>query len=234
MLSIVIPTKNEEDYLPTLLTSIGKQTLKPHEVIVSDAWSTDRTREIALQFGCQVVDGGMPGPGRNRGAEVAKSEVLLFLDADVNLIDPQFLEKSLGEFLERDLDFATCEVEPLSQKAIDRLGHSLYNSYLRLVAPVYPVAPGFCIFARLRSHRAINGFDETVQFCEDRDYVLRGQRVGSFGILQSVTIPVSVRRLERDGRLELGIKYALAEAHMLTLGPIRTNIFNYTFGHKKK
>ncbi len=233
MLSIVIPTKNEEEYLPKLLASIRTQTLQPLEIIVADAGSTDRTRQIATSFGARVVDGGMPGPGRNRGAEAAKGEIVLFLDADVELTDPQFLERNLHEFIERKLDFATCDVLPMSKKIVDRVFHHFYNGYTRLLAKVHPHAPGFCIFARRDKHREIHGFDETVLFCEDHDYVLRGERVGSFGILTSVKVPVSVRRLERDGRLEIAIKYTLAEAYIMTIGPVRTNIFNYTFGHKK-
>ncbi|NBS41768.1 glycosyltransferase family 2 protein, partial [bacterium] len=99
MLTIVIPTKNEEADLPILLESIKKQTLQPKEVIVADANSTDRTREIAAAYGARVVEGGMPGPGRNRGAEAAKTDLILFLDADVELRDSEFLEKSVGEML---------------------------------------------------------------------------------------------------------------------------------------
>ena len=114
MLTIVIPTKNEEEFLPKLLDSIRKQTLQPAEIIVADAGSTDRTREIAKAYGAKIIEGGMPGPGRNRGAVNAKTEFLLFLDADVELRDPEFLEKAIGEMKERKLDLATCDVFPLS------------------------------------------------------------------------------------------------------------------------
>ena len=48
MLSIVIPTLNEENYLPNLLRSLGKQTVKDFEVLVADANSQDATRQIAV------------------------------------------------------------------------------------------------------------------------------------------------------------------------------------------
>lgn len=234
MLSIVIPTKNEEEYLPKLLASLRKQTLQPHEIIVADAWSTDKTRQIAEAFGASVVDGGMPGPGRNRGAVVANGDVLLFLDADVELQDATFLQKALEEFSARQLDFATCDILPLTNSRLDRLFHRFYNAYTRAMANVRPHAPGFCIFARRTKHEQIHGFDETVLFCEDQDYVVRGKAIGTFGILRSVTVPVSVRRFERDGRLQIAVKYALAEVYIFFIGPIRSNIFNYTFGYKRK
>ena len=127
MLSIVIPTKNEEEYLPLLLTSIKQQTLAPHEVIIADAGSTDRTREIAKAFGCKVVEGGMPGVGRNRGAVAASGDTLLFLDADVKLSSPQFIELALAEFEDRHLDFATCDSEPQSKKLSDKILHNFYK-----------------------------------------------------------------------------------------------------------
>lgn len=60
-ISIVIPTLNEAAYLSTLLDSLKTQTFRGFEIIVADANSTDRTREIALEHGARVVQGGMPG-----------------------------------------------------------------------------------------------------------------------------------------------------------------------------
>ena len=86
-LSIIIPTYNEENYLPLLLKSIQAQNFSDYEIIIADAGSQDRTREIARDADCRVVDGGLPAVGRNRGAESAQGEYLLFLDADVCLTD---------------------------------------------------------------------------------------------------------------------------------------------------
>ena len=85
MLSIIIPTKNEEYYLPKLLESIKRQDYKNYEIIVADAGSKDKTRDVARKSGCKVVKGGLPSIGRNNGAKYAKGELLLFLDADTVL-----------------------------------------------------------------------------------------------------------------------------------------------------
>lgn len=234
MITVVIPTKNEEETLPRLLESIRRQTLQPKEIIVSDAGSTDRTRDIAASYGARVVEGGLPGPGRNRGAESASTELILFLDADVELLDRQFLEHSVGEMLERKLDIATCDVVALSGGRIDRALHAAYNLYVRAWGGVFAHAPGFCLFVRRSLNEAIGGFDEGVLFCEDHDYAQRASRVGTFGILRSSRIPVSTRRLDRDGRVNIAMKYILAELHLATLGPIRHNRFRYSFGHRSK
>ena len=60
MLSIIIPTLNEESYLPKLLNSIKKQDFQDYEMIVADAGSKDKTIEIALASGCKISSGGLP------------------------------------------------------------------------------------------------------------------------------------------------------------------------------
>jgi len=232
MISVVIITKNEEYYLPILLRSLHNQTVQPLEIIVADAKSTDRTREIAKRFGCRVVDGGMPSVGRNRGAAVAKGEIILFLDADVKLLDKHFLERAEREMEARKLDFASCDVVPLSENKVDHFFHNFYNVYSRAILPLHAHAPGFCIFARRAKNEAIKGFDESISFCEDHEYAVRCRKAGKFGYLNSTHPHVSIRRFERDGRLNTAVKYFFGELHLMFLGPVRHNLFKYEFGHK--
>lgn len=119
-LSIIIPTYNEEKYLPKLLQSIRKQNFRDYEVIVADAGSEDGTREIAQSYGCKIVEGGLPAVGRNKGAEVAQGDYLLFLDSDVVLTDG-YLESALEEFTENDLGISITQMIPLSDSLIDKL-----------------------------------------------------------------------------------------------------------------
>lgn len=234
MVSVIIPTKNESEDLPRLLASLTSQTVLPGEIIVADARSEDDTREIATSYGAMVVDGGLPGVGRNKGAEAATKDMLLFLDADVELTDAHFLEKTIGEMLERKLDVATCDVFPISDKFIDHALHKAYNLYVRICGSWLPHAPGFCIFVKREVHELIRGFDEGVIFAEDHDYVRRAvKRKKQFGFLKA-HVPVSIRRMERDGRFRIILTYILGELHLLTLGPVRHNKFRYSFGHAKK
>ncbi len=232
MLTIVIPTMNEETCLPGLLESIKKQTLQPTEVIVADAGSQDATREIARSHGATVVEGGNVSVGRNAGAAVAQTDLVLFLDADVQLRDPEFLEKAVGEMLEKKLDLATCDVFPLSDAHIDHFLHKAYNTYVRAWGSVFPHAPGFCLFVRKSLHETIEGFDEEITFCEDHDYAQRSKPHGTFGFLKSTKIPVSIRRMDRDGRIRIAMKYMLAELHLAFIGPIKHDLFKYRFGHE--
>ena len=230
-LSIVIITKNEEEHLPVLLKSIKGQTLQPDEIIVADAKSEDKTREIAKKFGCRVVDGGMPSAGRNLGAKAAKSDYVLFFDADVQLLDEKFLEVTMKEVVKRDLDFATYDVKPLDGGIYDEFSHWFYNRYVRLIAPLHQHAAGFCILVKRDFHERVGGFDEQITFCEDHEYAVRANKAGKYGIL-SPAVHTSVRRFDNDGRLNIAVKFFLAEMHFWFLGPIRDDKFKYKMVYK--
>jgi glycosyltransferase involved in cell wall biosynthesis len=230
MLSIIIPTLNEEKFLPHLLKSLKEQSFKDFEIIVADNNSTDKTRSIALRSGAKVVDGGMPARGRNNGVKVANGEWLLFLDADV-ILPPDFLEKAISEIRESTLTAASCMVCPLSERTVDKFLHNFVNFYFQATKKHFAHAPGFCIFAKRDIHKLIGGFDEGIKLAEDHDYVLRISKLERFDFLESVQIPVSVRRLDKDGRLNIFLKYFAVEMHLIFLGPVYSNIFNYKFGH---
>lgn len=81
MVSVVIPTKNEETTVASVIDSV-----KPYcdEVLVVDGHSTDRTKEIALEHGARfTLDGGKgKGDGIRTGIREAKGNIIVFIDAD--------------------------------------------------------------------------------------------------------------------------------------------------------
>ncbi|MDR2477040.1 MAG: glycosyltransferase [Treponema sp.] len=209
--SVIIPALNEEQMLPRLLDSIKAQDFDDFEVIVADAHSKDRTREIAAEYGCRVVDGGLPAAGRNAGAAVARGEFLFFLDSDVVL--PQgFIRNVYDEMQDRYLDLATCEIRPLSGYQLDRVIHRMMNLAVLLNLWIDPKAFGFCIFVTRRLFQRIGGFDETIYVAEDNDFVKRGSTFRNLRYLTSAYIMVSIRRFEKEGRfayMKKGIKLNL-------------------------
>ena len=93
MLSVVIPTLDEEDYLPACLEVLAPQARRVGaEVIVVDGGSRDRTRDVGDQAGVHVLE-SPPGRGRqmNRGADAASGSLLVFVPADTRL-PPDALE----------------------------------------------------------------------------------------------------------------------------------------------
>ncbi len=198
-LSIIIPAKNEEKFLPVLLESIKHQTFKDLEIIVADAGSTDKTREVSASFGARVVQGGMPGPGRNRGAEAAKGEILLFLDADAILPQEDFLEKSLDEMKQKNFCAAASLYDFYPARIMDKIVSGLWNVWVSVAANISPSASGSCIFAKREIHNKIGGFNEKIVLGEDTDYVYRASRICRFGIIRSARVGNSPRRLYKEG-----------------------------------
>ncbi len=107
--SVIVPARNEERHIGPLLESLQRQTVKPCEVIVVDDGSSDNTRGVALRAGATVIS-GEPLPegwlGKNwacwQGAQAARGDLLLFLDADTWL-EPDGIEHLLRLYEGRGL-----------------------------------------------------------------------------------------------------------------------------------
>jgi len=226
MLTIIIPTLNEEKYLPRAIESIKKQNYEC-EIVIADAGSTDQTIPITKRYPCKIIRGGRQGRGRDKGAEIASGDLLLFIDADV-ILPEGFLENCTCEILKRDLDIATCSAIPLSNRFSDRILYFIANTAIILFQKRMPFAQGFCIFIKKAIHDKIGGFDETITFGEDSEYVGRAAKYGKFGVLKP-NIFVSVRRFEKEGRFRLTLKYIYLNLLRMIKGEIRTPV-NYDYG----
>ncbi len=227
--SFIIPTFNEEKYLPFLLASIKNQEVDfDYEIIVADNYSSDNTVALAQRFGAKVVAGGLPAKGRNEGAKASQGELLFFIDADLILPSRNFLKEALEEMEKNNLDGVSFLLWPLSK--IDRPFHFLYNSYIQLVQKFWP-HPGGAILVKKEAHQKIGGFNEEIKFAEDDYYFQKIKKAGfKIKILNKKILSFS-RRFEKDGRLATYLKYLLAEIYMIFFGPIKKEIFNYSFGY---
>jgi len=225
MLSIIIPTYNEEKYLPKLLRSIKKQSFKDYEIIVADNNSKDRTRKIAKKYGCRITKGGKhPAIARNNGAKISKGDLLFFIDADC-VINKNFFQKALKEMKNKNIDVAGCYVWLLSNKVIDNLSFAIFNLWMFSTQLFYPNASGAGIFCKKDLHQKIKGFDEKIIFSEDMDYAGRAGKHRKFRILNSVKAYTSARRFDEEGRFKLYWKLILSAIYRALFGEIKTNIF---------
>ncbi len=233
MLSIIIPTLNEEEYLPRLLKSIKKQGFLDQEIIVADAGSKDSTVQIAKTYGCQVVSGGLPAKGRNNGAMAARGEILFFLDADT-ILSEGFLKKSMEEFGRRRLDIASFCLYLVPHNTMGNLVlDAFYNGMIIFWEKILPHS-AVGILVKKKLFEKLVGYDETITLAEDHDLARRAVKYGKFGIIRSTNILMSDRRFKKDGWWTTGVKYFLCEMHMIFIGPVRSNIFKYKFNHYKK
>ena len=232
--SIIIPTYNEEKYLPILLDSIKEQDFDDYEVIVADANSTDRTREIAEEYGCRVVDGGLPAVGRNNGAKVATGDILLFLDSDLQLTE-DYLAKVLYEFRMEKIGIGITQMLPMSNKIEDKLFHDFANYFMIGVENIKPHGAGcYGIIAKRELHEKCGGFDESLTFGEDTDYIERLAKEEPFRVLRNAKIGVSTRRLEEEGISTLIQQYGKSTVNDFLGKRTDASELNYDFDHGKE
>ncbi|RMD77047.1 glycosyltransferase [Candidatus Dojkabacteria bacterium] len=202
--SVVIPTLNEERYLPFVLESIRSSRftiLQKHqiEVIIADAKSTDNTVEIASQYGVKVIDGGIPSVGRNKGASISNGEIMIFLDADVIFSD-SFLENCILELINRKLDVAGAYFS-VTRGSMQYIFFVLLNNIAKFVRQFtpYPVVHGDFIICRKEVFENLGGFDEKMFFGEDNDFVLRSVKSKfKYRVLKQSYI-TSERRIQKIG-----------------------------------
>ncbi|WP_407453415.1 MJ1255/VC2487 family glycosyltransferase [Methanobrevibacter sp.] len=234
ILSIIIPTYNEEEYLPVLLESIREQDFDDYEIIVADAKSTDRTREIAEEYGCIVVEGGLPAVGRNNGARVAKGEILLFLDSDLKLTE-DYLRDVVYEFNMERLGIAITQMVPLSNKVQDKIFHEFANYFMIGAEKIKPHGAGcYGIIAKKELHDECGGFDESLTFGEDTDYIERLAKKERFRVLRNAKIGVSTRRLEEEGITTLIQQYGRSTVNDFLGKRTDASDLNYNFGHDRE
>lgn len=232
ILSIIIPTYNEEEYLPVLLDSIKEQSFTDYEIIVADANSEDRTREIAEEYGCIVIDGGMPAVGRNNGAKIAKGEYLLFLDSDLKLTD-EYLQDVIYEFRMERLGIGITQMEPLSEKTEDKILHELANTFMIAVENIKPHGAGcYGIIAKKELHDKCGGFNEELSFGEDTDYIERLAKEERFKVLRRAKVGVSTRRLEEEGFEQLIRQYGKSTLNDFRGKRTDAEELEYSFEHK--
>ena len=227
MISIIIPTFNEEKYLPKLLNSIKNQSFKEYEIIVSDNNSNDKTLEVAKKNKCKTVKGGLPGMGRNNGAKAAKYDWLLFLDSDV-LLPKMFLESFFEK--SKKYDYATCRIEPLTHNFEYRFFYMLKN-YSNYISRNH--ISGQCLLIKKRLFEKIEGYDGSLTLGEEHDLAKRLRKHGKGKFFMNIIAFNYPRRLEKDGMWPVLFKSTLSELHRFFIGPIRNGFMKQEYGKYK-
>jgi glycosyltransferase involved in cell wall biosynthesis len=232
MLSIIVPTLNEEKYLPLLFRQLKKQDFSDYEVIVADAGSTDRTREIVESFNHRIVKGGNVSQGRNSGAKAAKGDLLLFMDADNIYLPDDFLSTLIKEFKNKKCDIASFPVYADGNR-VDKVAFKVYNWWVKSFQRFKAFASNSLIVKKEVFER-VGGFDESIKLAEDHEFARRAAKVGKFRFIEIDPVLVSARRMEKEGRLKIYSKYLLAAIYMEAFGPIKTDLFGYWKDNSKK
>jgi len=187
-LSVIIPALNEERTLRVCLDSVRK--LDPLEIIVVDGESADRTSKIAEEAGAIVIQSPKGrGIQMNRGASIAKGEILLFLHADTRIPD---MKKSLASAALNTYAGGFFHLEFDDGSVSTRLVEFFANLRARLLSLPYGDQ---AMFIKKEIFEKLGGFRE-YPFLEDIDMAMR---VRKFGRLKHLpfNIIASARRLRK-------------------------------------
>lgn len=173
-ISVVIPVRDEEESIRALLDSVLQQTRKPHEVIVTDGGSTDKTPSIVEEYvrrgaPVQLIREGaaLPGRGRNLAAARASSEWLAFADAGTRPA-PDWLE-ALAERVEQDpsVEVVYGSWEPITDSFFKECAAIAYAPPVELEGANVPPPWVASSLVRRTVWRAVGGFADHLRSAED-------------------------------------------------------------------
>lgn len=191
MISIVIPTWNEESVLESLLVDLSRE--EGAEIIVADGGSTDHTLEIARHCALVVETERNRGKQLNTGAAAARGDSLLFLHADARF--PQGGVAAVRRALaDTRVVGGTFSLRYAGDGAASRVFTRL-NTWRRAWGIFYGDAG---IFARRGVFWRLGGF-RPLPVLDDYEFARRLVRAGKTVCLPQV-VEVSARRWE-GGRL---------------------------------
>ena len=195
---MVVPARNEEDYIGSCLDSILSQEPRPAEVIVVDNGSSDRTAAIARSRGARVVSEPRPGVhhARQRGLEAAGTELVAYTDADCR-VAPGWIKAIEDGFKDPEVVEVYGPLELFEAPWLDRvLARWLYPAFLRVMDLLgQPNAAGANHAVRRDAALAVGGYDRP--YAEDVHLTLKLKRVGKVRYLPGMRVMTSGRRLKR-------------------------------------
>lgn len=228
-ISIVIPTKNEADYLDgTLAQFAGCLEKFDLEIIVSDANSTDATADIVRRYhaawGDRIRLVQKPGKqniaiGRNLGAAEAGGDILFHMDADVRIPNMErFFVKIREKFARPQVVAATVPlwIYPEESGLADKFYHLLMNSTIRIsfFFNVF-LAKGECQLVRRSAFEHISGYNEKLVAGEDCNLFYRLHKEGKIAYLHRLCVHHSPRRFRAYGYCRITLIYLREGLSML-------------------
>lgn len=191
LVSIVTPCYNAAPFVAETIESVAAQTYPDIEHIVIDDGSTDDSWKVIGRHASRVttlhlVQNRGVSYARNRGAELARGDFFMFLDAD-DLIAPDTIEALVASACERPRLIAVCECRRWRQESdgkwtgaprerpVPEPDTDLFQAFLTMSA--WP--PPCCVLWRRDAYELTDGWDEELARDEDTDILLRAYARGA-------------------------------------------------------
>ena len=207
MISVIVPSFNEEANIATCLESLSHQTVPRdgYEIIVVDGDSRDRTREIAENYADLVFiqTSRKVGGARNDGVLRAKGEIVATTDADCS-IPPNWIEQIAKDF-ERFPEVVQIygPVDPIEPGIKNWVSLALANTFARLgyySGTLYYTLGANTAFRREAFVKA--GMYRTIDAGDDLEIARRMRTLGKILFDDKMRVGFSMRRYQQFGTLK--------------------------------
>jgi len=214
LISVIIPTLNEEKLLPRLLDQLSDQNLKSKyefEIIVSDGGSKDKTLEIAKNYTDKIVvyqekRRQKISEGKNAGFKISMGEILVFICADCRIKNPEMFFDYVSNFKNSKYLAATFwfDVFPEEKKWSDYIFHTFFNWLIKLLNYVgNGMGRGECQVIKREVFEKVGGYNEELTAGEDYDLYTRIRKLGKIDVNFKIKIFESPRRYRKYGYIKI-------------------------------
>jgi len=206
MISIVIPSFNEEERIERCLASLAQQDFprQEYEIIVVDGGSKDKTREIAEKYADLVFIQTSPkvGGARNDGALRARGEIIATTDADT-ILPPNWLSRIRQDFLDPEVVMLYGPVKPIEATIKNRFYLFLANSFAHIgyLTGTILFTLGCNSAFRAESFKKA-GMYRVSDAGDDLEIAHRMRRIGKVKFDRKLFVSFSMRRYDQFGALK--------------------------------
>lgn len=209
MISVVVPTYNEEKNIEKCLKAILQQTItrKKYEIIVVDGESNDRTREIASDYADQVIIQTSEGVGgaRNDGVKAGNKEIIATTDADCEP-HPNWLEVIEKNFKNSNIVALTGILKPYDWNDMNSLEILIYKFFFLFSNIILVLFHFFGVFHLCGANSAFRkepflevGGYLPLAYADDTELFKRIKKTGRVKLDTDMKINYSVRRIKKMG-----------------------------------
>jgi len=168
--TIVIPCKNEENYIPYLLTHLRNQMIGSTRIIIADC-STDNTREVIQatkgNLNVDIIDGGPVSIAKNNGAKLVTTPYILFIDADVRFFKDTVIRDAVKLIESKNLDLIGLNIKCYDKDMRAKIGFTAFNLINHTLKFFSPFAVGAFMLTRRDRFEEFGGFPENLLTSED-------------------------------------------------------------------
>lgn len=171
LITIVIPCKNEENYIANLLVHLRWQkNIADTRIIIADC-STDNTREIIQaakgNLNVEIIQGGPVSEAKNNGARLVTTPYILFIDSDVRFFKDTVIQDAVNTIEQEKLDLIGLYAKCYDRDIRAKLGFMMFNGINKLMSPWVPFAVGAFMLTRRSRFEELGGFPGQYQTSED-------------------------------------------------------------------